>query len=68
MSEPATPDLKPNPVPVPASCCDTVRDLVVRGVRVGEIHRDSAVPILATLGFEPVDVEELVHAAEEAGQ
>lgn len=49
------------------SCRDTVRDLVVRGVRTAEIHRHSAIPLLEAIGVDSGEAVDLVDAAEEAG-
>lgn len=59
---------QPAPDPISPTVAAAVRDLVVGGVRRRGIDREWAVPLLEVIGLRSVDVEELVHAAEEAGQ
>lgn len=54
--------------PVPPSCCATIRDLIVRGVRTGETSEDTATRVLTALGYDPTEVEDIVSAAQEAGE
>jgi hypothetical protein len=53
--------------PVTDSCCDTVRDLMVRSVRTGDTSSDTATRVLTALGYHPVEVEDIVKSAQEAG-
>lgn len=54
--------------PVAPSCCGTVRDLIVRHLRTGDTTTDAGTALLLALGYEPGEVEDLVHTAREAGE